>query len=119
MWDEKATAMSNDIFKEGELVRVLGDYAKINRDKNLEVHIGNKGKIILAPGDINSKVKKKLDNIYGKVTVFVFSSRLRIPLIANCFIVLTAIIGGTSSNFFKSSSLADPCSIILAKISTS
>ena len=66
MWDEKATAMNNDSFKEGELVRVLSDYTKINRDRNLEVHVGKKGKIILAPGDINSKVKKKLEKITYK-----------------------------------------------------
>ncbi|MFX0027110.1 MAG: hypothetical protein ACFE8M_11920 [Candidatus Hermodarchaeota archaeon] len=64
MWDEKAIAMDNDSFKEGELIRIVGDYTKVNRDGNLEVHVGKKGKIILAPREINSIVKKKL----GKIT---------------------------------------------------
>ncbi|MFX0019406.1 MAG: hypothetical protein ACFFBT_14325 [Promethearchaeota archaeon] len=63
MWDEKAIAMNNDSSKEGELVRVISDYIKINRNGNLEVHVGKKGKIILAPRDINSKIKKKLAEI--------------------------------------------------------
>lgn len=70
MWDEKAAAMNNDSFKEGELVRVFSDYIKTNRDGNLEVHVGKKGKIILAPRDINSKIKKKLEKITYKKKEF-------------------------------------------------
>ncbi len=70
MWDEKAVAMNNDSFKEGELVRIISDYTKINRDGNLEVHVGKKGKIILAPRDINSKIKKKLEKITYKKKEF-------------------------------------------------
>ncbi|MFX1497899.1 MAG: hypothetical protein ACFFBH_10255 [Promethearchaeota archaeon] len=62
VWDEKAAPLQNNTLK-GSLVRVIGDYAKSNRDGEIEVHISKKGKLILAPEVMNFQTKQKLINI--------------------------------------------------------
>lgn len=63
MWNEKAITMKNDTFKEGEIVRVIADYSKRGRNGNLEVHIGKRGIIILAPEDVDSRITKLLEQV--------------------------------------------------------
>jgi replication factor A1 len=69
LWDEKTLALKSSILKD-EVVRVISDYAKANKDGQIEVHISKKGKLILAPEDINSKTKQKLKSIEPLETHF-------------------------------------------------
>ncbi|MHA2429392.1 MAG: hypothetical protein ACXACC_00025 [Promethearchaeota archaeon] len=114
MWDEKATVMNNDSFKEGELVRVLGDYTKINRDRNLEVHLGKKGKMILAPEDINSKVKKKLEKITYKKKEF--NNHFSINSLINKYSFIQKLKGQVHIKEFKEISKKDGEKMFLLKI---
>lgn len=63
MWDEKAIAIKSISFREGEIVRVIADYSKIGKNGKLEVHIGRKGKVILAPKDIDLETVTLLDQV--------------------------------------------------------
>ena len=62
MWNEKVELMENECFQKGEIIQVIGGYAKEDRDGTLEVHLSRKGKIVLAPkgivllGEVKSKV---------------------------------------------------------------
>ena len=114
MWDEKATAMNNDSFKEGELVRVLSDYNKINRDGNLEVHVGKKGKLILAPGDINSKVKKKLEKITYKRKEF--NNRFSITSLIDKYSFIQKLKGQVHIKEFKEITKKDGEKMFLLKL---
>jgi len=51
-WNDTAKFMDNEYFTIDQLVRIIGGYTKSNRDGGLEVHLGKKSKIILAPQDI-------------------------------------------------------------------
>jgi len=114
MWDEKATVMNNNSFKEGELVRVLGDYTKINRDRNLEVHLGKKGKMILAPEDINSKVKKKLEKITYKKKEF--NKHFSINSLINKYSFIQKLKGQVHIKEFKEISKKDGEKMFLLKL---
>lgn len=63
LWDDKARGIKSETFKMGEIVRVLADYSKLNREGNIEVHVGKKGKIILAPEDIDPQTRNRLEKI--------------------------------------------------------
>jgi len=63
LWNEKTNAIKSNMFKEGEIVRIISDYAKVNKEDEIEVHISKRGKIILAPKDIDSNAKRQLENI--------------------------------------------------------
>lgn len=60
LWNEKTKIMDNEYFTNDQLVRILGGYTKLNREGTIEVHIGKRAEIILAPQDIP---KKKLDEL--------------------------------------------------------
>jgi replication factor A1 len=84
VWDEKVRPLQSEYFKEGALMRVIGGYSKVGRKGDLEVHIGKKGKFILSPENINSKVRKKLDSIQiqasGKKDFRTEPSKISVPL---------------------------------------
>ncbi len=85
LWGEHAKIMEADYFQNEELIRIIGGYSKMGLKEQLEVHLGKKGRIILAPEDVNpkkipdireilyskySKKKKvkediKIDDLYG------------------------------------------------------
>jgi replication factor A1 len=60
LWDDQAKVIESEAFQEGQIVRVIGDYAKQNPQGNLEIHIGKKGKLILEPQNIDPTTKKEL-----------------------------------------------------------
>jgi len=68
LWDENVQIVENDFFKEGELVRIIGGYSKTGVNNSIEIHIGKKGRIILAPRDVSKKLRSQLDMIDEKVT---------------------------------------------------
>jgi hypothetical protein len=41
-------------------VRFIGGYAKIGRDDTIEIHLGKKGKLEIAPEEVNKKLIKEL-----------------------------------------------------------
>ena len=49
-WGEHVDMMKSEVFRVNEIIRIIGAYSKMNREK-LEVHLGRKGKAILAPDD--------------------------------------------------------------------
>lgn len=59
-WDDKTKLMENEYFTIDQIIRIVGGYAKSNRDGGLEVHLVKKSDIILAPQDIP---KKKLEDL--------------------------------------------------------
>ncbi len=81
LWGEHAKIMEADYFQNDEIIRIIGGYSKMGLKEQLEVHLGKKGRIILAPEDVNpkkipgireilyskKKVKKdiKIDDLYG------------------------------------------------------
>ena len=84
IWDEKVRPLQSEYFKKGALMRVIGGYSKAGREGDLEIHVGKKGKIILSPENINSKVRKKLDSIQvkvsGKKNIRTETSKISVPL---------------------------------------
>ncbi len=56
LWGEKTKVMNNEYFGANEIIRVVGGYAKESREGAPEVHIGNKGKVMLAPKDVNLRL---------------------------------------------------------------
>ncbi|NHJ26006.1 MAG: hypothetical protein EAX89_15625 [Candidatus Lokiarchaeota archaeon] len=68
LWDENVQIVENGFFKEGELVRIIGGYSKTGVNNSIEIHIGKKGRIILAPRDVSKKLRSQLDMIDEKVT---------------------------------------------------
>ncbi|MFX1273621.1 MAG: hypothetical protein ACFFBP_23090 [Promethearchaeota archaeon] len=60
LWDSQVDVMKNDYFMFNEIVRIIGGYSKMGIKDQLEVHLGKKGKIILAPleEDVNKKIPK-------------------------------------------------------------
>jgi ssDNA-binding replication factor A large subunit len=63
LWEENAHLIERELFKEGELVRVIGGYSKKGIDDCLEVHVGKKGRIIIVPTDISTKLREHLATI--------------------------------------------------------
>ena len=53
LWDDQTQILDSEYFKINELVRVIFGYSKEGREGQLEVHLSKKGKVILAPEDIN------------------------------------------------------------------
>ncbi|MBY9007569.1 MAG: DUF2240 family protein [Candidatus Lokiarchaeota archaeon] len=62
IWDDKTEILEDDHFKIDELVKLVNGYAKEGK-YGIEVHIGNLGKIILSPNDINHKKYPKIKPI--------------------------------------------------------
>jgi replication factor A1 len=60
VWDEKVDLLSSKYFREGEIVRFIGGYAKIGRNEEIEVHLGKKGKLEVAPKEVNKKLMNEL-----------------------------------------------------------
>jgi hypothetical protein len=48
LWNEKCAIFSNDIFKVGEVVQVIGAYSKLGLNGEIEVHLNRKGKVRLS-----------------------------------------------------------------------
>ncbi len=55
LWGDQSKIMENNYFQNGEIIRIIGGYSKKDINNDLEVHLGRKGKIILAPDDVNLK----------------------------------------------------------------
>ena len=60
VWDENVDLLSSKCFRTGEIVRFIGGYAKIGRNEEIEVHLGKKGKLEIAPEEVNKKLMKEL-----------------------------------------------------------
>lgn len=55
VWDENADLLSSKYFRKGEIVRFIGGYGKLGTDNQIEVHLGKKGKLEIAPEEVNKK----------------------------------------------------------------
>jgi len=66
LWGDKADLVKNEYFRVNELIRIIGAYCKEGKDKDLEVHLGKQGKILLSPEITNKNLKLKLDGIKVK-----------------------------------------------------
>jgi ssDNA-binding replication factor A large subunit len=51
-WGEQTTVMTREFFKINELIRIIGGYAKKSRDGDIDVYLSKKGRVILAPNDV-------------------------------------------------------------------
>jgi len=49
LWDEQVEVMKYDFFVFNEIVRIIGGYSKVGMKERLEIHLGKKGKMELAP----------------------------------------------------------------------
>ena len=54
LWNEVAKILDSRYFKPNEIVRVLGGYTREGLNGEVEVHIGRKGRLILAPKHLRS-----------------------------------------------------------------
>jgi ssDNA-binding replication factor A large subunit len=63
VWNEQAKILAQDAFQAGEMVRILKGYAKLGQQGDLEMHIGDKGQVILNPSDLDKAVQSKIDQI--------------------------------------------------------
>ncbi|MHA1293019.1 MAG: hypothetical protein ACTSQJ_10155 [Promethearchaeota archaeon] len=62
LWNEHVKIMENEFFQINELIRIIGGYSKLGFKNQLEVHIGKKGKIFLAPKDANpNNIPQKIE----------------------------------------------------------
>ncbi len=59
LWDEQVNKLNRDYFIPDELVRIVGGYAKLGRNENIEVHLGKKGALILSP-EVSGKKRDQL-----------------------------------------------------------
>lgn len=66
VWNEKTECLNNEYFTSDQLIRIIGGFTKSNKDGILEVHLGNKSEIILAPQDIPMSKKKELNAVSKK-----------------------------------------------------
>ena len=64
LWDERVDTVNQEYFTLKELVRVVGGYAKLGQNENIEVHLGKKGTLILSP-EVSGKKREQL----GAVTI--------------------------------------------------
>ncbi len=62
LWDERAEIVNQEYFKQNELVRIVGGYAKLGQNETIEVHLGKKGTLILSP-DVSGKKLKQLEAV--------------------------------------------------------
>ena len=62
LWSEQVKIMENEYFTKGEIVQVVGGYSKKGNTGALEVHLSKKGKIVLAPKDIDPKKLPKVES---------------------------------------------------------
>ncbi|MBY8981703.1 MAG: DUF2240 family protein [Candidatus Lokiarchaeota archaeon] len=59
LWDDNTEILENDNFKIDELVKLVNGYAKEGK-YGIEVHIGNLGKVVLSPNDVDYKKYPKI-----------------------------------------------------------
>ena len=52
LWGEQIKVITLEFFKINELIRIIGGYAKKNREGDIDVHVSKKGQVILAPDDV-------------------------------------------------------------------
>jgi len=62
-WDDHVKMLQSEYFNDGVLVRIIEGYSKMGRNEELEVNLGKRGKLMLSPEDVSSKVKKRLENL--------------------------------------------------------
>ena len=60
LWDEHINIFKENNFVKNELVKILNGYAKKGKYEEFEIHIGNLGKIILSPEDVDYKDYPKI-----------------------------------------------------------
>lgn len=78
VWDKQAQLIQNEIFKKGEIIRIIGGYSKVNQQDSIEVHLGKRGKLQLSPNDVDAKKKSELENLdFEKIEFRVESSKPR------------------------------------------
>ena len=67
-------------FKINEVIRVIADYSKLSKYNNIErmeLHVGFKGKIILAPGDLDYSRIPKLNETIGNFSPIQNASKIK------------------------------------------
>jgi len=62
LWDERADIVNQEYFKQNELVRSVGGYAKLGQNEAIEVHLGKKGTLILSP-EVSGKKREQLEAV--------------------------------------------------------
>jgi len=63
LWDSHVEIMEKEYFRANELIRIIGGYSKKGLKEYIEINMGKKGRIVLAPDDINPKQIPKTRNI--------------------------------------------------------
>ncbi len=62
LWDERVDIVNQEYFKQNELVRSVGGYAKLGQNEAIEVHLGKKGMLILSP-EVSGKKREQLEAV--------------------------------------------------------
>ncbi len=62
LWDDRADIVNQEYFKQKELVRIVGGYAKLGQNEAIEVHLGKKGTLLLSP-EVSGKKREQLEAI--------------------------------------------------------
>ncbi len=67
LWDEQVNIFNEDHFENNELVKIVNGNAKTGKFGSIEIHVGNFGKVIVSPDDVDykkyPKIKYQLTNI--------------------------------------------------------
>ncbi|MHA2048693.1 MAG: hypothetical protein ACW986_03685 [Promethearchaeota archaeon] len=59
LWGDNTQVLNHPHFKKGEVIQIIGGYAKPSKDNSLEIHLSKNGKVIIAPEGI--KVEKVIE----------------------------------------------------------
>ncbi|MFX1322590.1 MAG: DUF2240 family protein, partial [Promethearchaeota archaeon] len=60
LWDDHTNVFQENNFVKNELVKILNGHAKKGKYEEVEIHVGNFGKLILSPDDIDYKNYPKI-----------------------------------------------------------
>lgn len=129
-WNDKALALKSNAIQQGQIVRIIGDYAKRGRDEKLEVNVGKKGKIILAPTDLNGESKKHLEQVdiasapksfsqEQKEQRIISKNSMSIDTLVNTYSFIKTIQGQVHIDEFKEVTKKDGDKIFLLKLNLS
>ncbi|TKJ18041.1 MAG: hypothetical protein CEE43_18995 [Promethearchaeota archaeon Loki_b32] len=52
LWNDQTKIMETESFQKEEIIQIIGGYAKVGANGNLQIHLSRQGKIVLAPEKI-------------------------------------------------------------------
>lgn len=102
LWEDSAQLVQSEFFKQGEIIRIIGGYSKVGTEDSVEVHLGKKGRLILAPADVNKAIRERLNFLKeNKIEEVPYSSGLGIMNLISQYSYIKRIQGAIEIIQFK------------------